>query len=194
MVSLDIQKSLGAFQDISKMAQNVLQILTCLIRHICKKTKSSYISKGLAVESAYVASVNLFLHDHRCRIQHIFRHKKAVGKVIGASCRYVSDRNLASHLGNSCNHFIQRAVTAAADDQIHLVCIFLHLFIGILRGLSCADDHLITAFIKDIYYIHQRCLDLALPCFGIKNKYQFFLQLHSSFSLPFILHIKLIHI
>ena len=146
------------------------------------------------IESSNITLIDLPVHDHRCSIQHILGHKKTVGKIIGASGRNVADRHIASHLGDSGYHFIQGTVTAAADDQIYLVCIFFHLFVGISGGLSGTDDHFIAAFVEDIYNLHQRCFDFSFPCFGIKNKYQFFLQLHSSFSLPFILHIKSIHI
>ena len=173
MIGFDVKKTLHSLKHICHMSKNVLQILICLVGYICKKAKSSYIGKCLLIKSADITVIELLLHDHLCGFDHVFRHKQTVRKIIRTAGRNIPDRYLTSRLHDSGNHFIQSTVSSAAYDQIDRVCILLCFLVGILRRLGSPDNDLIIMSAENINDIKQICLDLALSCFGIKNKEHF---------------------
>ena len=170
MIGFHLKKLLHPFQHIGNMSQDIFQILVCLIGNISKQSKRSHIGKCLVIKFTDVTVIDLLLHDHGGSCSHTLRHKQTVGKIIGASCRDIPDRCLAAHFHDSGNHLIQCTVTSTAGDQIYLICIFLHLFISILRSLRGTDDHFVPTFIKDIHNVQQMHLDSSFSCFGVENK------------------------
>ena len=181
MIGFHLKKLLHPFQHIGNMSQDIFQILVCLIGNIGKQSKRSHIGKCLVIKFTDVTVIDLLLHDHGCSCSHTLRHKQTVGKIIGASCRDIADGCLAAHFHDSGNHFIQCTITTTACDQIHLIRIFLHLFISILRSLRGTDDHFVPTFIKDIHNVQQMHLDSSFSCFGVENKK------HSFFHYPILI-------
>ena len=181
MIGFHLKKLFHSFQHIGNMSQDILQILISLIGNIGKQPKRSHIGKCLVIKFTDITVIDLLLHDHGCSCSHTLRHKQTVGKIIGASCRNITDGCLAAYFHDSGNHLIKCTVTAAAGDQIHLICIFLHLFISILRSLRGTDDHFISTFVKDIHNVQQMRLDPSFSCFGVENKK------HSFFHYPILI-------
>ena len=163
------------------MSQDILQILVCLIGHICKKPKRGNISKCLIIKLPDIAAVQILFHDHLCSSRHILGDKKASCKIIGASSRNISYRNLASCLYQACDHFIQCTIAAAAYYKIHLISILPGHFVCISWALGSMDDHFVTTLVKNIHNVHQSGFDLALSGFGVKYKKKFLLQVQSLF-------------
>ena len=158
------------------MAKDILEILICLIGYICEKTESCYICKALVIESADVTVIKFLFHDHGSGICHAFRHKETVCKVVGASCRNVSDGNGTLLFHYSGNHLIKSPVSAATYDKVHFGFVFFGFLIGIFWFLCGIDNDFITTFVENIYYIKQVCFDLAFACLGIENKEHFFVH------------------
>ena len=109
-------------------------------------------------------------------ICHAFRHKETVCKVVGASCRNVSDGNGTLLFHYSGNHLIKSPVSAAAYDKIYFGFVFFGFLVGIFWFLCGIDNDFITAFVENIYYIKQVCFNLAFTCLGIENKEHFFVH------------------
>ena len=143
MIGFDIEQSFYPFQKVCHMSKNIFQILVCFIGYICKQTKSSHICKRLAVKSSYITVIQFFFHDHLSSLHHAFGHKETVCKIIGTSCRNISNRYITVFLCDSGNYLIQCTVSSAAHDQINRVRIFFCFFICIFRCLCCADNDLI---------------------------------------------------
>ena len=173
MIGFDIKKSFDSFQNISHMTQNIFQILIRLIGYVCKKSEGCHIGKGLAVKPSDIAVIQFFLHDHGSSLCHILRHKQAVGKIIGTSGRDIPDGDITFFLHNPGHNLIQRSISSAAYDQVHLISVLPGLLVGVLCLLSRTDDHLIIILIKNINNIQQMGFDLSLACLGVKNKEHF---------------------
>ena len=176
MIEFNIKETLHSFQKISHMSQNILQILVCLVSNIRKKPKGCYVSKALIIKPANVTMIKLLFHNTFSSLNHIFRHKKTIGKIIGTSCRNISDRNRTVYLHHTGDHLIKCAITATAYDKVYFRFVFFGFFIGISWFLCGIDDDFIATFIKYIYNIKQIGFYLTFACFGVENKEQFFVH------------------
>ena len=181
MIGFNIKKSLCSFQNISCMPQDILQILICLIRNICKQTKCRNIDKNVIIKLSRIKSMRNALHNICGCLKHVSGDMKAVGKIIGTARRYIADGMLMSCCQHSGNHFIQGSVPSTGYNQVIVSSSFFRHFQAVHISLGGMNRNLIAAFYENIQNIHQPAFNTSFSGSGIKNKKHFFT--HGSTSL-----------
>ena len=152
------------------MAKNILQLLVCHIRYICKETESCNIYKIIFIKHTHITWKCLSVHSHIGRLQHIFRYFQRLCKVIGTACRNISDRNDTVTLHHTGYHLIQRTVSATAHNQIIFICCLCYFPDSICFCLCRVNCHFISTFNESIHNCHQLISNLTLSGFWIKDK------------------------
>ena len=137
---------IAVFEHIRGVAKRIFQILSRLIRHIRQHAERSHIHKVIVIKPSDITGKRHSVCNQPGCLLHLLRYSETVRKIIRTSGRNVSKHSFLSAAHQSGHHFIQRPVSAAADNQIKLLCPFFYRLATIHLPLGGINRHIISFF------------------------------------------------
>ena len=137
------------------MSQNILHFLLCLIRYIREESECCNVHEHISVKPSDITGKFFPPCSCTCRLEKILRDMETARKVVGRSCRDVTDRNLFFSLHHSGYDLIKCSVTTTADHTVILLCKCLYFIISVFIFLRRIYNHFISCFYNNVNNIRK---------------------------------------
>ena len=170
----DLGQFLNSLQHIGRMPQGILDILGGGIAGPGKGAKGCHIGENPSSEAAGIIGDGLALNNLPCRLQKVAGKAEAGSKVVGGTGGNVSNRCLGACLEQSRNGLIKCTVTAAADNQVHLIAKPGNLTDSISGACGNIGLNRIVRTVKQCDDLCQHFCCFLLPGIGIHDQKHFF--------------------
>ena len=161
-------------QQISRMAQGVLDILRRGIAGPGKGAEGSHIGEVPGAELAHIVGHGLALQDLLRRLHDIGGELQAAGKIVGGAGRDIADRDLETCPAHAGDGLIEGAVATAADDQVDTGTKAAHRLLGGAGAGGHMDRHIIARLGIEQKDIRKEAVGPFLAGKGIHKEQHFF--------------------